>query len=709
MRACGWLAILGAAAAGSLLAADGRTRSGEEPYVFTLNGKRFTPTVYSLEGTPETPCEGDVIEVAWFRLTLGEERRCCFTTSIERSGSRLLLETRTGEARIVAAAFDAREHAEAAQGSTTARAAMSDADIAALWGISISDWNGETKRYLTLIDARRTCVTVRDGPSIGGKCTVPSLPSDLSYLSIRGAYETLAPLRGLAGLVYLEFDADLDRGGLDASVLERCRRLRYLRFRPGSTIENRGSLGALGELRVLEMARVAVPDISFASRMPHLRAISLGETPIEDLTPLSGLSELVRIDGDGAPVRRLPAGTLPALKHVTLLSAPVDSHAVADFRKLNPACILNVRWIDPLRTALDQTTRIQVRKGGACCRRAPDAEQLTIVPDLAEAKTLLAGLEIDEAESRGSCDCCGDTAFDLYAGDRCIASVGFKHAAALCWPSTWRYDAVLAPASVQSLCQWFARLGFDAPEKHRTREERMRAASRARLDACTALLPKGMAPDGSVAAALETAVPDETERAILCYKLFGCDDHSWNIATELDDVVRERLLPAISAEARLAAARRVVDDPMGANGAARWLFGEQNWADHESRSLADLVPTLAERALAHPRAIARRRTIFALGDMETETSFALLRKVVSGTIALRAAADGDEEFKIGEIIHGPVDSGIEGASDQALAAVVLARHGDTQSAARIRALAAEAKEPDKEAYEEALELLDALK
>jgi hypothetical protein len=55
--------VASAIAAGRLLAADGAAKSGDEPYVFTLNGKPFTPEVYSLAGTPETPREGDVIKV----------------------------------------------------------------------------------------------------------------------------------------------------------------------------------------------------------------------------------------------------------------------------------------------------------------------------------------------------------------------------------------------------------------------------------------------------------------------------------------------------------------------------------------------------------------------------------------------------------------------------------------------------------------------
>ena len=705
MRTGVLMAMAAAILAGSCVDNRGAAKDPAQSYIFTLDGEPFTPVVYSLQGTPDTPREGDVIAYRDLFMTLGTERCCVLKTVPEFSGwswERVVLVTEPGREETVAVRIATRREKDTPV-IVNPLAAMTDAQAADVRGVIVQAWSPEIAAHLRRVNPRHTCLTIKNLDKTTFEGALAQLPADLSYLCL-GDHGSLGPLRDLGQLLLLDLGGDK----VDARDVARCTALRYLCLPHDSTCDHVEDLGALRELRTLDMCRSEINDLSFVTHLSELRRLRIEATGITDLTPLARLSKLQWLSADESPIARIPTDPLPSLEYASLLSTQVNPAGTEAFCKANPACKVYRHWIEPLRETLAPCTRVCVQNGWT-----PEGDTSFECRDAEAVRAILEFTEIDEGRSHGECSCSGLPQFEFYQGDTLRARIGLKHAAALYWPATWPADAKLTARSAERYCKWLAARGVRYPELERTRPERTLAAARQRLAAYRSLLPPQVSPETppeEFAAALRAAVADEIDRAVLCFKLFGCDDAPWSLCTAVDETIKDCLLPQVSADARLAAARRVLDEPKGANGAARWLLGEGGWADHAIEQLDDMVPKLAERALSHPRQIARRRTLIALGKMGTQTALGLLRRVLAGAVAGRATMDDYEEVLPGKTTYGPGDLKFDkSASDQACAASLLAECGDAPSAARIRTLAAGAEDADKELYEKALQLLGAAK
>jgi hypothetical protein len=182
--------------------------------------------------------------------------------------------------------------------------------------------------------------------------------------------------------------------------------------------------------------------------------------------------------------------------------------------------------------------------------------------------------------------------------------------------------------------------------------------------------------------------------------LLGVDDASWHIRHGLDSLLLQTILPSFSRDVLSSAAVRAIRDTAGANGLARWIFGEEKEPSLSKKALARVLPVIARSGLSHPRQNSRCRTLTALARLGARKP---LRLVLKGKIPVREEEQPAGVDLPGLVIVGPRDSELCGkVSDAAFAAHLLAGLGDRQSLSQIRRLSIRAKEPDKALLKAAL-------
>jgi hypothetical protein len=211
----------------------------------------------------------------------------------------------------------------------------------------------------------------------------------------------------------------------------------------------------------------------------------------------------------------------------------------------------------------------------------------------------------------------------------------------------------------------------------------------------------------AVHVALAQAIPDATDRAVLGLRMLGlCDD------------ARDTLMLALSLEILLTQDDQALSGaitpasttPEGLEGSLKWLMAYAPASVLAEKSPRGYLLETCRRYLASDEPGKRRAAIAALGRLGGVDARTILRPLLAPEWPAPSLSDRFPSADPVQEALGPggtefVDLPLR-ASDQACAALVLARLGDRKSADRIRELAAEAGEWDVAAYEAALAILD---
>ena len=629
---------------------------------------------------------------------------------------RLLLADREGRFRVAAMTLGSDDPA--------ALDGVSDADLAGLRSLGLDGWDDRIAAAVAKINPD-CLVIVRPGASVkvGGRSALPPLPAGLRRVVIVGSvspgvrdYSALQRMHDLRDLLVQTMD-----GSLDAGLISGAAELRRLAVSMPGPLGNPARLAGLRKLRALELRTPGLSDIGFAADLADLVLLDLRGTEVTDLSLLAGLQRLEEIRADGAPVSRLPERPMPALKTITAFGTGLTAAAAAGFAKVNPNCRLQWSWEAPLREALAGAQSVRIRSGGTC-HRNPDREKtLFEEKDPAKVAELIAALSLDEPASGFECMCCGDPSLEFFRDGKLILTLGVHHGHGVRWAGgPWPGDAKLAEAAAERVCEWLAARKADGPLRERREELRRRETARRRDAAYAAILPAGTTErlrearsEAQAVATLAAALPDPTARCTAVLRMLGWADTSWDTYSDLEFLLRDKLMDGIPAEARAAAltsAARAdaatVPGRESLTGAARWLFGEGRLAKLDDPTRATVLPAVGRWALADPRPFNRRRALQVIGADPSGEAAALLRAALAGEIAPRRAEGSDDGDAGGTREFRPGDPRGEGevADDRVRAAVLLSSRGDRASLPAMRALLAALKpaDPDRPALEKAV-------
>jgi len=189
---------------------------------------------------------------------------------------------------------------------------------------------------------------------------------------------------------------------------------------------------------------------------------------------------------------------------------------------------------------------------------------------------------------------------------------------------------------------------------------------------------------------------------------------TWNQFGAIDEAIC-RALGNCGREAISAALGKGAGDPEALRGIARHLFhfslaesdrGE-GWRAVEPSALAEVLPIVAENALANPHGYNRRSAMNALGEIGGPQSVLALRRVLEGKVAVRPVPEDEEVASGGSAVYrssGEVAID-DPCSDAAYAALLLGKLHDRESLALVRKLAAGATGHEKAVLDRALEEL----
>jgi hypothetical protein len=678
--------------------------------VITVDGKPHSPAVLSLHGTPNDPKPGDVVEINGIPFVLGEEKVLAFRTTPEKEG-RLFLETKDG-VRVVGAKVDTTYQGRE-RVLVNPLAKLTDEEVRSLRGVRVDGWDDVVAARLKLVDATKAAILVTSDARQGANASLPALPANARWLIIdNSSSEGIKDYSGLGELKELRL-LTIDILGdphIDAELLAGMSELRVLDL-SGTGVKNDDKLEALKELRELNLSYTkGVTNIDFVEGMPKLRRLDVCKSGITDLASLAGHKAIEWVNADMTPASRLPAGAIPTLKTLRILSTRLSDDDVADFAKANPQCAVGHRWEGSFAVEVKGVTRIRVRSGGTCHVNLAEVKTLFEVKEEAKVRAVIEGIRLDEKGSGFHCMCCGEPTIEFYKGSELVASLGFHHGRSIRWPGGWPGDALLRPDSADFLCQWLADNGIKGPLEERERGRKAAMAAARREKRYRDLLPEGVydrmkAAGRGAAQAFEDGVP-EADRLATALRLFGVDDFSWNLSTGLDEFAKGRLARASKAEIEAALVGAAKDAAL-AKGLARWLLGERKHGSIDAGALAKGLPDLAKAGLTHPRLISRRRTLSALGAIEGDAATRVLRSALAGEFKARALSKEDEVEPGGMVSFTGGDREVEDeVSDRAYAALLLAKRGDKESAAGIRRMLETASDHDKAVLQKALAQLE---
>lgn len=216
--------------------------------------------------------------------------------------------------------------------------------------------------------------------------------------------------------------------------------------------------------------------------------------------------------------------------------------------------------------------------------------------------------------------------------------------------------------------------------------------------------------DAERIAALEALVPATLERISTCLRVLGAASPEWHVNLPLDRLVEPWLHEAFSGEVVAAAVDRVIGEPAGLAGAARWLLHARGAAHVPSHDAVRLVPVVARWSLAHPVARNRTETLEVLGDIQSAFVLPLLHEVLASGFEPRPLEPRWEGlvalFGAAETFFAFDTHLLRGTSDRAYAALLLARRGEAGIRPRVREMMEDAGPADFHALALALEALE---
>ena len=238
------------------------------------------------------------------------------------------------------------------------------------------------------------------------------------------------------------------------------------------------------------------------------------------------------------------------------------------------------------------------------------------------------------------------------------------------------------------------------------------------LAAQAAVLPSGAPswlwdPEHGAArqTALEGLLPIALERAMVCLRVLGAAHPEWYVGLPLDRLVEPYLHNAFAPALVAVAIDRVIEDPLGLAGAARWLVHAGGAERVPPLHAARQLPIAARWALEHPVPRNRTETLELLARIRSPFVVPMLHEVLAGGLVPREADPEVREvlhlFGDAETFFLDDDMLVRGTSDRAYAALLLARRGERGIRPRVREMMDEAGTADFHALALALEALEA--
>jgi len=230
-----------------------------------------------------------------------------------------------------------------------------------------------------------------------------------------------------------------------------------------------------------------------------------------------------------------------------------------------------------------------------------------------------------------------------------------------------------------------------------------------------AVLPAGApqwlwAPEHAAArqATLETMLPDPAVRVETSLRVLGAAHAEWYVGLPLDRML-EPYLHTFPGAMVADAIARVIGEPLGLAGAARWLVHADGASHVPPLAAAQLLPESARWALAHPVPRNRTETLELLARVRSPFVTPMLHEVLAGGFEPRDP--GEEERAYFHLFGEPEtffvdDDLVRGTSDRAYAALLLARRGERGIRPRVREMMESAGTADFHALALALEALE---
>ena len=577
-----------------------------------------------------------------------------------------------------------------------------------------------TLDLLGQVDPKKVFFRITEKTGAGTPMQLPALPPGVMFLDIdersSEGIKDYSGLKLLKSLVYLRINSGNYRDALiDIEAIARNKNLVALDL-AGQKFKTPANFNQLSELHYLDLSWCSeVTDSSFLGNLTELRELRIENSGIEDLTPLEDLKKITTVNASGSPVKSLPKKRVASLRQLNLIATQLTEEQVAAFRESNPGCKVQHSWTSTLRTALEGADRIRVRSGGTCHRDPGKEKTLFEITDDRVVRDTIARIVLQPSDGGIHCMCCGSPSFEFYMKGKLVVTLGFHHGRSLRWMGgDWPGDALLSPESGDFLCEWLAGNGIDRPLKERNEEKQREKASEARMVGYRDILPDDIERRLSEAASAEDTVnafmdgeKDKIKRVTLALKMIGSHNGSWNRRNILDPVAIALLnngVPTGSPDGWVAAAdlkkediitvSDIVDaftanrsDPMVVRGTARWFFGEKNYGTIPEKSTGELLSPIVEAGMTHPRLENRRRTLYALADIKSAPAIEELRKVLAGKFTIESLKP-EEQMEPGGIVEftRQGDDIGEECSDQALAALLLAKLQDKKSLPEIRML-----------------------
>jgi hypothetical protein len=579
-------------------------------------------------------------------------------------------------------------------------AGLADGDLRDLRGLLLDQWNDRIAARVASLDVHRTALALRSLKSL------PPLPPALRWLDLKNTSNAdardFSGLAGLTSLRYLRVDT-LRSGDFDCAWIASCTSLRLLDLTMEHLV-NPSRLASLTQLHSLLLGwGEGLTDLAVIKSMTSLKSLDVARSRVADGSALAGHPSIESVNADMTPLAVLPDGPLPSLRSLRVMSTNLAPAAIDAFSRANPGCRVIHRWDAAFAAETRDADRLRVRSGGTCHRKVDKEQTLFEEKDLAAVRRLLATIAVDEPQSGFHCMCCGEPSIEIYRGATLLATLAVHHGRSLRW-SGWPGDAMLTDGCSDAVNAWLAANGVTGPSAELEASRVTERASRRRTERSRAILGAA-AFDAMIAAkspdatqkAFESAWPDAAQRATIALRLFGCDETSWSNYAVFDEWLQSRALPAF-APAQLAACLSGGDEGC-VRGAARWFFGEKKLAALDAARFGDL----ARLALSHPRPESRRGALEAIALLDDNRAVAVLRELLAGTLRPRVLPE-DERAEPGGMRRFTPQK-LPPASEQALAAHLLAKAGDTASLPTVLQLVALSRGPEKAVLEAAAKKL----
>lgn len=685
-------------------------------YKFILNGKKIDPYIISLNGEPEKPKPGDLVSINRCLITLGEPGEYKFKGSLY-NGGKLFLVKKDGFKQVIAVKirWDYNKKGKIIHNPLDK---LSKKEIEGLRAICFDAWPQGVEEQLKFINPKRVCITLKGEVAQGKSMKFPPLPENIAYLSIdensNQGIKDYAPLSNFKSLVFLSVNV-FTNDHFDILMVSNNNGLRSLNLN-GQNLINSDKLPKFKQLRWLNIGDCdGIKDLQFAADMKFLKYLIMYATKIPDLSPLASLKFLTYINANSSAIKKLPTRGFPSLKALKIMSSKLSKKDVEAFAKAHPDCKISFGWNTALQNSLVGVTKIRLRSGGTC-HRDRDREKIFFEEkNIDKIKKIIANIKVDEENVGFHCMCCGNPTFEFYKGEKLVAMLGFHHGKSVRWAGgDWPNDAGLTEDSLEFICKWLSDNGIKGPLNEREDAKRRQIAYKRKQERIVRILPrvileklKNVDSRSQFLKVFEDELKDETERAIIFFKIIGCSESRWNNYGNLEMLLLEEILPKMDTSTIAKAIKIAVKDQTGLKGAARWLFGERNWTTYYKQLKPESILLVAMNGLANPIKANRLATMKVLSETKSEFALNLLGKVLDGKIKVGQLSEEDKSSPEGMAVARPGDvRAVETVSDQAYAALFLAEIGDKKSLEKIKKLAVKAEGKNREMLEKAINLLN---